>query len=165
MKFLTFFYISITLLSSLHDYYASITDLAFNPDQKRFEIHIELDTEDLEHSLNAIHQTDVHLGESKEIDNIDELIANYLKENLNLQINQKEIELQFEDKEVDFTLTHVYLNTPSIKKKIKNIAIENTLLLEHFPAQQNILHLTYHQQLESHLFNKENTEGYIKLKK
>jgi len=130
----------ITVLSSwaasAHDFHASITQIEYNEISGRFEIAAKMFTDDLE---LAIRPDDRPVGELLKSDSL--LVANYLKERLRLKVDGSHVMLAFLGCETENDATWCYLESGPYEQ-LTGLSVRNTVLLEVFDDQVNIIHFT-----------------------
>ena len=119
----------------------------YNESSDSLEITIKVTIEDLEKSLEIKDQKRLGIGANKELKSINKKINNYIKKNLKLYFNEKNIEYQWVGKEIDDNLEEIYLyfevkdcNKTDITSKIK---IYNTVFFNINNNQVNIVLIEY----------------------
>ncbi len=142
---------------SLHKYYVSITEAGYNGKTGTFELSIKFIGHDLEKALAEAGAPELYIGTEKEIDNADEIILNYIEKRFQFIVNGDELEWKLIGKEVnndDFVYCYIESNKALM---VKEITIQNTLLTEVFPDQENTVYLSINGYKETFNFNKGNT--------
>ncbi len=138
--------------SLVHDNHSTLMSMQYNKETRSFEVELTIETDHFEYALNKYFITDVHLGESKEVENCDALITAYLNETIELYINKKPVELSLSKKWVDYGITTIEFSPIHHKKKVKRIAMKNKMMFEQFPQQQNLVQIFYKQEKAGFLF-------------
>ena len=157
------FAISLSLsFNAIHEFHTSLMGIVYNEDSRAFEIEIDVDTEHFEMVINEVYETDVHLGEPNEIEDLNDLIEAYLNEQITLRINNKIVGLTVSCKEVDYATTFITLEPIAHKRKVKSISLINTYMLEKYPAQKNLVHIYYRDEKRSLLFDSSNSSEDLK---
>ncbi|MFK8060836.1 MAG: DUF6702 family protein [Polaribacter sp.] len=129
----------IPLLSfTSHKYYLSLTQIKFKPEQKAVQIIVNIFMDDIETALNKDYFIDLQLTTKKELKNNDVYFKKYIKEKLSFKINGVAKEYNYLGKEYEGDLVYFYLEIENIES-VKNIDVTNTILLKHFPKQQNLI--------------------------
>lgn len=152
---------SVIVFQPIHEFHTSLMTMSYEKESRAFEIEIEVDTEHFEQVINEVYETDIHLGESNEIEDCNDFIEAYLNETLFLKINKKIVGLSVEKIEVDYALTIITLEPIKHKRRVKSINLENTYMLEKFPTQKNLVHIFYKDQKRSLLFDSQITEEKV----
>jgi len=124
--------------------------MTYDENKKVFEITWRTDTEHLEGVLTAFGQQEILL-ESTSIEKHKALINRYIQSNTNLLFNSKEQALEIETIEVTFAETIVHFKPIKCKRKLKIVAMNNTLLQAQFPNQKNMVQVNYKGKMYSML--------------
>ncbi|PKP34709.1 MAG: hypothetical protein CVU00_05650 [Bacteroidetes bacterium HGW-Bacteroidetes-17] len=151
----------------MHKYYVSITELEYNSRSHTFEISIKFIGHDLEDALENAGVPSLNLGAPNENEKANEYLKQYIDKNFQLIVNDKNLTFKFIGKEVkDNDFMYCYLETNEIPV-IKNVDIKNTLLIEMFDEQSNIVNLKVGDENLSFTFNHEETlaSDILKIKK
>ena len=151
--------ILIVLLSSFawHKFYVSVTQIDYVPNKKRIEITHRIFIDDLEKALEKKYKKKVYLTSTKELSEAETLIKNYIKENIKISINKKPQEIVYLAREVEGDVLIFYTKI-AISKKINTFEIFNSLLIDVYKEQQNIVHVNINGNKNSFLFTNSETE-------
>ena len=161
-RFILLAVLVIPLLSfSLHKEYYSLTKIDYNKEEKALQITMRLFTNDMEYTLNKLFEKSLELGTTKEIDDANKLLEIYLNQKFSIHINEKSTSYKFIGKEFEKDLMYVYLESNTIEN-ISHISIQNAILTESFPEQENIIKLNINSQRKSLILTKENDKGLLK---
>jgi len=156
--------LAITSLSfTPHEYFVSITDAEYNSTEHTFQLTIKFIGHDLEKALTSAGAPELFLGTDKEVEGANQYILGYINESFSLKVNDKQLNINIVGKEVsndDFI--YCYLESEKVKK-IKTLDIENTLLIEVFPKQENMVHFTIGDKKNSFSFKKGMTKQTLNL--
>jgi len=161
MIYLLISFVSLFGISNLHDYHSTLLSMQYNTTTKSFEMELTIETDHFEYALNKHFVTDIHLGETKELENCDGLITTYLNQTIQLHINKKPIELQVSNKWVDYGITTIEFVPIYHKKKVRRIEMKNKMMFEQFPRQQNLVQIFYKKEKAGWLFGGEVVEESI----
>lgn len=147
------FFLSFLMLTglNLHPIHVSITEINYNEKQKSLEISCQIFMDDFAEILERIHQTKIDFTNLKNKETTETLIANYLSKNLIISNLKKNFALNYIGFEIEKDLVWVYAEVLKVKK-IKQIKIQNTLLLDLFKDQNNMLHFKYFEQKKNYPF-------------
>ena len=163
-KFLRYFtpIILVVLLSSFawHKFYVSVTQIDYVPNKKRIEITHRIFIDDLEKALEKKYKKKVYLTSTKELPEAEALIKTYLKENIKISINKKLQEIVYLTREVEGDVL-IFYSKIAISKKINSFEIFNSLLIDIYKEQQNIVHVNINSNKNSFLFT--NSEAQQKI--
>jgi hypothetical protein len=154
--------ILVVLLSSFawHKFYVSVTQIDYVSNKKRIEITHRIFIDDLEKALEKKYKKKVYLTSTKELSEAETLIKNYLKENVKIFINNKPQEIVYLAREVEGDVL-IFYSKIVISKKINTFEIFNSLLIDIYKEQQNIVHVNINGNKNSFLFTNSETEQKI----
>ncbi len=154
--------IMVLLLSSFawHKFYVSVTQIDYVPNKKRIEITHRIFIDDLEKALEKKYKKKVYLTSNKELPEAETLIKDYLKENVKISINKKAQNLEFLAREVEGDVLIFYTKI-AISKKINTFEIFNSLLIDIYKEQQNIVHVNINSNKNSFLFTNSDVQQKI----
>ena len=88
------------------------------------------------------------------------LISKYIEDNFYVAINSKNTSYSYLGKEYDNDIVYLYLEIANIKK-IKSIEVTDTMLMDYFPNQKNIVKLKANDSKKTLFLTKDkNKESY-----
>jgi hypothetical protein len=122
-----------------HPVYMSVTDIAYDSNQKKFEMICRLFTNDLENVLKKYH-TGVDLLDPSKKHTSSQWIDRYIKQNLTIKNDGETVDFDCIGYENEGDAILVYYQSVSIEKP-KEITIQNTLMYDYKTEQMNIMHL------------------------
>jgi len=126
------------LCSFVHEYYVSVTQIEYIPEEKSLQIITRIDFDDLERTLQDRYDSDIDLTTLDEKPSVKTYIEKYLKEKFELKVNNKKASLDFIGKKYDNDQVICYLEATNIDS-FTIIEVKNTVLFENFPEQKNVL--------------------------
>ncbi len=146
----------------LHDFHVSHTTLYYNKNEESIEISIRVAIDDLEKTLQTNSSGKLNLGNQKENKSSEKYIKNYFKSHLQISLNEKKVTYKWIGKEIAKDLHDIYLffeiSDCHSDGNIESIGIENTLFLERYEKQSNIVLIEFGVQS----YNINFTKDYIK---
>lgn len=139
---------------SKHAFHTSITEMRYNPKQKSFEISLRVFTDDLEKTLSINNQNKKFVIENT--DKNDTFIEQYVRKHFAITTpkNQK-LNYQYVGKEKEGDATWIYLEMP-VNEAIKGSKIQNSVLMDSFDDQTNIINIFLNNDKKSYLFTVKN---------
>lgn len=144
MKFLRFFLLILIFplvsATSAHKFYVSITKIEYVKEKNSIQIITKIFTDDMEKALRQRYDRSISLDTKKETEAADEDLKNYILQKIKLKVNGKQVQFNYIGKEYDTDMVVAYMEVKDINE-LKTIEIENKVLMEVFPEQQNIIHL------------------------
>jgi len=152
----------IPLLSfSPHKYYLSLTQIEYKSESKSLQIIINVFMDDIETALNKDYSIDLQLTTKNELTDNDVYFKKYLEQHLHLKIDDLSSSFNYLGKEYDGDLVYFYLEIENINS-LKTIEVDNTILIDHFPEQQNLIKSKVYKKYNSILLTKTNDKGLLK---
>lgn len=149
-----------TSKEDLHKFYMSVTEIEHNTQSQSLEITIHIFTDDFEATLEASSNEKIRLGTTREHSDTDKYIKAYLKNNLEITVNNKQQSFNYIGKEAEINKTFCYIEIPNVDK-IEKISIKNTLLFDLYDGQKNIIKVKYNNQKKSLLLTNNKSKGSL----
>jgi hypothetical protein len=146
---------------TMHKYYISLTQINYNPTEKSLHITMRLFIDDLEKSLEANFNEKFNLDTPNENKKTSKYIAYYLNSNFEIKVNDKKLNIKFLGKEYEDNVVYFYIEIDSVPV-IKSIAVQNTMLMNTFETQQNIIKLNMNNQKKTMILNHVNDKDLLK---
>ena len=137
---------SIFLLSILfaHKFFISTTDIQIKPEEERAEITIQVFSHDVYLLLENANYKIINVGTEKEGDDIDIFLVNYLSDNFIVQ----DYRWKYVGKEIGLEYTVFFLEIDNFSPS-SNVAILNSLFMDLYNEQRNIINLYNGDSLQS----------------
>jgi len=157
-KTLIIFLLLLTLSFVPHNYYVTITEIAYNSSNKKMEISLKFIGHDLEYALEKEGFPNVFLGTEKELEKANDFIYQYINQHFEIKTDENMLLYKLIGKEVnndDFI--YCYIETESIDN-FSTVEIKNTLLNNYFKEHINIVYLTVGEQRFNFRLNNEKTK-------
>jgi len=155
------FIIFILLAFSVHKYYLSLTEVNYNKTEKSLHITMRLFIDDLEKSLESNFNKKFKLDTPQENIKTNNYISYYLNKNFKINVNGKQLNINFLGKEYENNVVYFYIEIDSVPK-IKSITVQNTILMDEFDTQQNIIKLNMNNQKRTMILNRSNDKDLLK---
>lgn len=147
--------------SVLHKYYVSVTEIEYVKEKQSVQIISRYFIDDFEKLLRERYSSDITLKLENESETVNFYIEKYLKDKLQITINNQPAIYKFLGKEYEDDILLCYLEIKNVPE-ITSIEVENRALQDVFPDQQNIIKLKVNSKNKSFLLNKENPKGLLK---
>ena len=152
----------IPLLSfSAHKYYLSLTQIEYKNESKSIQIIINVFMDDIETALNKEYSIDLQLTNKNEMESNDVYFKKYLEKNLYFKVDNTSSSFNYIGKEYDGDLVYFYLEIENVNS-IEAIEVVNTILIDYFPEQQNLIKSKVNKKHSSILLTKTNDKGLLK---
>lgn len=158
------FYCFIWLLTSfVHPFHVSVASIRYASEEKSLQITMKIFADDLEEALNKPPYRDeedpfVDVLNPENIDVLSQKVEQYIRENFEITLNGAPAETAFLGFEIEDMAMWCYLEVRDVEK-VKNIRVRNTVLINTYDDQVNIVHVDYHDQVKSVKFTKNKLIG------
>ena len=137
-----------------HKFYLSNTSIEFNAQTRAIEITSKIFTDDLEHAIEA--QCYRYHSLHPQTPEVYELVKKHIGEKLSLQVGDRNVVLNFIGYSVDNDMTTLFIEGNYFDPN--QVVVRNTILLELFPDQQNIVEVRWNGQSKREYFTKDKTQ-------
>jgi hypothetical protein len=146
---------------TLHKFYVAIYQINYAPQKKMIQITTRIFSDDLNDALEYKYEKKTYIGTKKESPEDVELLKKYLAEKFTLKVDGQLKPMNFLSKEIENNVLICYLNIKDISK-VKNIEVQNSIITEIYPEQQNIIQSKLNGEKDSLLLTSEKTNGMLK---
>ena len=143
-----------------HKFYVSTTKVEYVKERKSIQIISKIFVEDLEQVLQERYSSRVQLDPKKETDLDQSYLLNYISQKLKFKINEKEAQLIYIGKEYDIDILNIYFEIEDVDS-LESIRIENKILIDLFPEQQNIIHFSNEKNKRNLILDKNHPTGLL----
>lgn len=144
-----------------HPFYISLTEMRYNPSSQKMEVAQKIFWDDLEVALGNEFEEKVDFLNPKEKAKLDSQLKTYLLKHNQIWVNGKLLTLNYLGYEVEEDAAWFYLES-SQSETPKTVEIKNTILLEDFDGQQNIVHVYFNSKSpKSMLLGKGEEKGKV----
>lgn len=156
-----FFFVFTMSSFSLHKFYMAIYQINYAPEKKMLQITTRIFVDDLNKAIELKYNKKTFLGSGKESIESVELLKKYMADNFSLKVNGQPKTYNLLSNEMDGDVLVCYLSVKEIPK-IKSLEIKNSILIECFSEQQNIVNVTANNVKKSFLFTDTSTKQVLK---
>lgn len=133
----------------LHPIHITVTDINFDRERGALEIITKVFLDDLEKEIRSIKKEDyLDITKPGKARTTDDLLKPYIKERFKVMVNGKEVECNYLGHEIETEAVYLYLEVEKVKK-LKSLSVENTVLLNFFDDQVNMVHVKVDGKLRS----------------
>lgn len=124
---------------TVHKYYLSVTDLEYNEEAQSLQIITRLFYDDVEAVLQTRYDENIVVDATADQTTLNRYLTKYVKAKLKFTLNGAAQELLFVGKEYEDDYIVIYTEIEQVSD-LKTLTIENTLLMDVFPEQKNMVH-------------------------
>ena len=146
---------------AVHKFYVAIYQINYVSQKKRIEITARIFIDDLNEALEFKFKKKTFIGTEKESHEDVVLLKKYLADKFTLKVDGQLKPMNFLSKELENNVLICYLNIKDISK-VKNIEVQNSIITEIYPKQQNIIQSKLNGEKDSLLLTSEKTNGMLK---
>ena len=139
---------------STHKFYLSNTTIEFNAETRVLEITCKIFTDDLEQAIEA--QCYRYNSLYPQTPEVFELVKKYIGDKISLQVGGRNVVLNFLGYSVDNDMTTLFIEGNYFEPN--QVIINNTILLELYADQQNIVDVRWSGQSKREYFTKDKTQ-------
>lgn len=157
---LLLFVLPMLAFTTVHKYYVSVTKVEYVKEKESVQIISRIFIDDFEKLLRERYDEKITLDVEDEISTVNMYIERYLKDKLQININDKFENFNFVGKEYDEDIIFCYLEIEGIKE-IKSFEITNRILMDIFEEQENIIRTNINGKNKSLLLRKGNDKGVL----
>lgn len=155
MKKALFLILPLLLAFSLHEFHLSNAKIVYNETGKTLQITIKCFVDDIEKAINNEHSIVLELGNDREIKKSDSYVMHYFKNNFEIALDSKTLKHNFIGKEIENDIVFFYFEIDSVTA-INTIQIRNSILINEFTDQQNVVRLKIYDKKRTVVFTKSN---------
>lgn len=141
MAFLSFKWLFSALLSVMHPFYISVTEINHNAKEKSVEISCKVFAEDLEEVLKTNYKRKVDLSNDRDLELNNKNITDYFTRHASLTIDGKPVQLSYVGFEKQKEAVYCYFEIPNISS-VRKVEMTNSILHDFTDKQINIIHVT-----------------------
>lgn len=139
MALLSFKWLLPVILSVLHPFYVSVTEINHNAKERSLEISCKIIAEDLEEVLKTTYKTKVDLSAENMQAINDKLVADYIGKHLSISTDGKAEKLNYIGFEKQSESVYCYFEVVNVAAP-KKVDLSNTILQDFTDKQINIIH-------------------------
>ena len=149
------------MAASAHKYYFSVTQADYDPDSQSLKMVTRIFYDDLEKVFQERYDKTIRVDKTYDQKKLDAYIQKYFDQKFMVTINGKAQKLQYigHKDEIDYVVCFIEVKNITHPQ---SITIENTLLMDKFPDQKNVVHLHVGSSKKSFLLTKENDKAMLK---
>lgn len=144
-----------------HRFYTAIFQINYVQQKKMVQITTRIFVDDLNNALKNQFHKNTYVGTDKESAQDIELMKKYFADKLKLTINGKFHAMNYLSKDIEDDVVVCYLNIKDISK-LNTLEIENSVIVEIHPEQQNIIQFNDNGNKKSLLLSGDTIKGMLK---
>jgi hypothetical protein len=142
----------------LHPFYVSVTEVRYNPAAGTMEMAQRVFKDDLEGAMGKVMNEKVSF--SRNTDALSAALKVYLQSHVKVKVNGKATPVEFLGYEVEEDVVWLYMESKSPHKPA-HYYMQNRVLMDFIPAQQNIVNVFLDKKPKSLLLTNDKDAGEI----
>ena len=156
--------LAVCLISFKHEYHVSITQLDYNTESNTIQLAMKLHNEDVEFLIKKNLEGPLNLEKDIEKEEVIDFLHKYIKTSFSITSQEVSVDYKFVGKEFEDDDLWIYMETEKFDE-MPDIEVKNTLFLELFHDQNNMVHYSKDNQVvQSAVMNKQKRTHSFKLK-
>jgi hypothetical protein len=141
--------LAVTLTSAgVHKFYVAVFQLEYVPAKKVVQMTSRIFIDDLDAALTKKYGKKLYLCTPKEASDTDDYLKKYFEEKISIKLNGTAKTVKFLGRETEDDILVCYY-TIQADAAVKSMYINNTVLFDAYPEQQNIIHTKVNGQKKS----------------
>ncbi|MDW3208989.1 MAG: DUF6702 family protein [Reichenbachiella sp.] len=161
MTYLFFLLINYVSGMPLHAFHVSVCEIEYDEKQRRLEITHRIFLDDLEIALTDWSGEQVDVLNPPDFKQLDQMIGKYLTERASYSLNGKSVDVSYVGSEKEESVMYAYQVISNVKK-VKSLKVTNTVLMETYDDQTNIVHMESGDQMKSLKLSGSETWGEVR---
>ncbi|MGB3774771.1 MAG: DUF6702 family protein, partial [Leeuwenhoekiella sp.] len=131
---------ALSISTAWHKFYLSVTQLDYLPEKQSVQMITRIFYDDLEKTLQDRYDSSIRVEKSYDQNKLDSYIAKYIQQKLLITIDGKQKKLSYlgHKDENDYVVCFIEISNVA---DFNTLEIENTLLMDSFPDQKNVVHM------------------------
>jgi hypothetical protein len=147
---------------TLHDMHISLTKVNYKQEQKSVQITMRCFIDDIALAIDTQNEITSELDTDRELKNVDKYLKEYLVQNFYVSINNSVSKFNYLGKEYEDDIIYFYLEIENVDS-IDTIEIKNSVLLQTFDDQQNLVKLKINSINKTFYLSNKNDKEMLKV--
>ena len=144
-----------------HKYYLSLTKIDYVLESQSIQITSRIFIDDIEVVLNKKYGQSFKLDTNKEVEDANTYIDKYMSNLLIIKINDKITSFNYLGKKYETDVVYLFAEIENVVE-IKTIEVQNRILMDDFPEQQNIIKLNINDKKKSFILTADSDKDLLK---
>jgi len=145
-----------------HKFYLSVTQIDFVPKEHSIQVITRLFYDDLQEALQERYDSSIRVETSYDQKKLNGFIEKYIQQKLKINVNGDRVTLHYlgHKDENDYVVCFIEITRID---EVKSLEIENTLLMDVFPEQKNVVHTQVGKMHKSFMLTSEKDSAVLNL--
>lgn len=153
------FLIFLLFSSFAHQFYVSITEIEYNRNTQSLEVSCKVFADDYIFAVEKEYSQKLHFGTANQDPKSDEMFEQYALCRIQIKADGQPLTVKYIGKEIEMDVFWFYFEAPV--SNFHKLEVGNNMLMELFPTQTNIIHITLDDQKKSLLLNRNQKFGLV----
>lgn len=134
--------------SLFHPFFISVTEIRHDAAKKELQVSCRIFYDDLETALKTKYKTRVDILHPADKKTVDALVADYINKHLSINIDGKNVPLQYLGYQIEEEAAWCYLQAPDITS-VKKVQVKDDILYDEHAEQINMIHVIVKEERKS----------------
>jgi len=143
-----FLIFSLSSFNTDHKFYVSVTEIEYNGKAQSLQVISRVFIDDFEKLLQTRYDESIRLTKNGDSEKVSGYIKKYLSQKMEVEVDGKPYKLNYIGKEYENDELIFYLEIPGVPE-FKKIRIKNSILIDMFSEQKNLVHVEYKGEIKS----------------
>ncbi|MDH5367367.1 MAG: hypothetical protein OEW67_10290 [Cyclobacteriaceae bacterium] len=150
--------VMILLTSFRHPMHVSVTEIEIDTTEKSLKVITHIFMDDIEKSYRTVKKNnELDITDEKVKPDFKNFLESYFLKNIVLSVNGKMVEVTFLGYEEEGDGLWCYLEAVKVKK-VKTLEVKNTILIDEFEDQANLVHVEKNKKIKSAKLDRKTTK-------
>lgn len=123
-----------------HKFYLSVTQIDYVPKEHSIQVVTRLFYDDLQKALQDRYDSNIRVEKSYDQKKLNAYIDKYIQQKLKINVNGDRVKLHYLGHKDENDYVVCFIEITGIDN-LNSLEIENTLLMDAFPEQKNVVHM------------------------
>lgn len=152
---------TLSLIGALsHKFYVSTLQIDYDEKSSELELIVQIFTDDLEQALEEEELASHPFTDRPPLGTVSPALQKYFNRHLKFFADNTPLELTFIGFQSDYDITKIYIAV-GLPKNLKELKIQNTILIKQFREQKNLIHFKALGNRKSFLSNAQATKTTV----
>lgn len=146
---------------TVHPFYVSVCEIIVVEEKKSIQVMQRIFADDLEETLNKKYNLQLDVMALKDLKATDSVLSAYYEEHFAMTLDGEKADFTYLGAELEEDVVWCYLEA-SYEHDFREILVHNSLLMDEFEGQNNIVHVTKGGEIKSIKLTENKQDGILK---
>lgn len=143
-----------------HKFYLSVTQIDYIQKEHSIQVTTRLFYDDLQKALQERYDSSIRVEKSYDQKKLNAYIDKYIQQKLKIKVNGNLVKLYYLGHKDENDYVVCFIEITDIDE-VKSVEIENTLLMDVFPEQKNVVHMELGETHKSFMLTSEKDSAVL----